>query len=1324
MWKVIKGLILLTGLAECQLQHFLRTPQDTEVTEGDTAVLLCQVGNQIGQVQWTKDGLTLGYDRLLPGFDRYSVLGNDSLGTYNLQVSNASVQDDAKYECQVGPGRGNPPIRANAYLTVNLPPTQIQIMNHLSGSRIDIKENAEVEISCKVSNAKPRAGIIWYRNNVAFNPGTGNIEESSEDGTLPDRKTTFSKIKFRPNSADNQATYACEASHPALRGTAARPANPMRSSVLLSVLYPPEKPEIQGYIEGETIRMGQAVTLVCESYGGNPLAAIVWYKNNQRIDHSYTTSGSKSKNTIMFLAQPDDNNAAYRCEAKNTMIREPLTAQIVMSVQFAPDRVEIRGPATAKVGQTLNFECATSNSNPASTLQWVIDGKAQPAIHNRTDTSAEGGWVTISNVSVMVGHLDKSKSISCYANNFALSETKVETHIVTVLYPPDELSITGYKQGDILQEGSLRRIKCTALSGNPLPELEWFAADKKVEGAKIEKAESGTFVSSEISIKVDRSDNGKSYQCKAKSEATEEPFRKSVALKVSFPPTRVKVEVEPESPIEGNPAVLKCLTDSSSPDVEILWWHNGELVAGSESQTKAGKFGGSMTSSLLQIDVTEAHINSVYKCEARHTATSKSVSNTTKIAVQYKPQFIDAPKEIDIEVNSSRIFNINAKGNPEILKYSWIKKGGTEIPSLNNSPLQRGIAASGHSLHLNKIQVEDTGTYIVRVENSIGKSRKSIKVNVEYPPRFVKITRSKLINEGESVKLLCQVDGFPLKTDTIKWERDGYDIGSRATVETTTNGSVLSIQNATIKDAGIFICLANNGVPRGRPVEIREKLFLLVNHKPIIDDSPELSKSASDKGGTGKLICQADGAPNVTFKWFREGRAINEDNAAKYSVLDKSLDPLTWQSELKVKNIALRDYGHYGCAASNIWGTSQHQVILSATSKPDPPQRLRVLSSTYNSVILTWQPGFNGGFQQYFRIRLQRVGSEGFLFVDVFPHLPAATAFEVSDLQMDTAYSFSIMAFNKLGESAYTSELVQTRTAKSPPPGARQQMINSVLEERAEIPFIIIASVSVAGIFLLILNVVLLYCFIQNRKTENIKDNLSLGGSSRGSSKSATIEMYVGSSYNETISGETLSSLSEKSDTYFTSDLENRHRQDFADEFDTGVRLPASTYLVDHNPIYSSDHYDPNLPSRPVSRSLSSVYGTMPRHTVPQHSYTYQEDLSRQRSISHLDAPEGPLTLHQFPRHQMSDHLSQARVPEQSQGYFSARNYNLSPPHHAPHLPHIYSNHPPSMFAPDLPPPPPTPQEMQDQSYSYQNIQQIGPVSQRTLHRGQRFGDV
>ena len=78
---------------------------------------------------------------------------------------------------------------------------------------------------------------------------------------------------------------------------------------------------------------------------------------------------------------------------------------------------------------------------------------------------------------------------------------------------------------------------------------------------------------------------------------------------------------------------------------------------------------------------------------------------------------------------------MNAEGNPDILKYSWFRKDGTQIPSLNNSPLQRVVTASGPSLHLNNIQVEDRGTYIVRAQNYIGTTSKSIRVNVEYPPR-------------------------------------------------------------------------------------------------------------------------------------------------------------------------------------------------------------------------------------------------------------------------------------------------------------------------------------------------------------------------------------------------------------------------------------------------------------------------------------------------------------------------------------------------------------------------------------------------------------
>ena len=82
-------------------------------------------------------------------------------------------------------------------------------------------------------------------------------------------------------------------------------------------------------------------------------------------------------------------------------------------------------------------------------------------------------------------------------------------------------------------------------------------------------------------------------------------------------------------------------------------------------------------------------------------------------------------------MNSSNVFTINAAANPEITKYSWTKKGEREIPEIRD---QR-ISSSGPNLYFNKVREEDAGTYTVVVENRIGKSRKNIRVNVEYPPR-------------------------------------------------------------------------------------------------------------------------------------------------------------------------------------------------------------------------------------------------------------------------------------------------------------------------------------------------------------------------------------------------------------------------------------------------------------------------------------------------------------------------------------------------------------------------------------------------------------
>ena len=175
----------------------------------------------------------------------------------------------------------------------------------------------------------------------------GRREDSEDAGTLPNRMTVTSTLRFRPRSEDNSESIACEAQHPALTK------EPLRASVrmfvqceyqpsflppsyLFSIFVfpdPPGPPEIEGYENKKPLRSGETVTLVCISRGGNPLATVTWYKNGHRVDSSYTTIPNGSKNTYEFTAAEEDNNAVYSCQAKNDLIVKPLKAEITTIVQ-------------------------------------------------------------------------------------------------------------------------------------------------------------------------------------------------------------------------------------------------------------------------------------------------------------------------------------------------------------------------------------------------------------------------------------------------------------------------------------------------------------------------------------------------------------------------------------------------------------------------------------------------------------------------------------------------------------------------------------------------------------------------------------------------------------------------------------------------------------------------------------------------------------------------------------------------------------------------------------------------------------------------------
>ena len=54
---------------------------------------------------------------------------------------------------------------------ISVPPTKIEIEGVKSGSRLSVRENEMVELKCVVHNAKPKALIVWFRENAEFYSG-------------------------------------------------------------------------------------------------------------------------------------------------------------------------------------------------------------------------------------------------------------------------------------------------------------------------------------------------------------------------------------------------------------------------------------------------------------------------------------------------------------------------------------------------------------------------------------------------------------------------------------------------------------------------------------------------------------------------------------------------------------------------------------------------------------------------------------------------------------------------------------------------------------------------------------------------------------------------------------------------------------------------------------------------------------------------------------------------------------------------------------------------------------------------------------------------
>ncbi|TMW50115.1 hypothetical protein DOY81_004798 [Sarcophaga bullata] len=335
-------------------QHFAMEPQDQTAVVGSRVTLPCRVMEKIGALQWTKDDFGLGQHRNLSGFERYSMVGSDEEGDFSLDIFPVMLDDDARYQCQVGPGpNGEAGIRSRfAKLTVLVPPEAPKI---LQGDHLVTTEDREIELECDSVGGKPAAEITWIDGlgNV-LSKGIEYVKEPLADSR---RITAKSILKLTPKKEHHNTTFTCQAQNTADRTYRS-------AKILLEVKYAPKVTVsvVGGALAGGRIPEGAEVILSCQADANPSVQTYRWFINDELVTGDYTTK------MVIHNVSRQYHDAIVKCEVVNAVGKSEESE--TLDISYGPIFRQRPSSVEADLGSTVTMRCDV-DGNPAPDIEWI-----------------------------------------------------------------------------------------------------------------------------------------------------------------------------------------------------------------------------------------------------------------------------------------------------------------------------------------------------------------------------------------------------------------------------------------------------------------------------------------------------------------------------------------------------------------------------------------------------------------------------------------------------------------------------------------------------------------------------------------------------------------------------------------------------------------------------------------------------------------------------------------------------------------------------------------------------------------------------------------
>ncbi|XP_045108723.1 irregular chiasm C-roughest protein-like isoform X2 [Portunus trituberculatus] len=334
-------------------QRFVQQPENVTVKHGESVTLPCKIADRKGAVQWTKDGFGLGTDKDLLGFSRYRMNVDETAGVYNLHIQPVLVEDDARYQCQVGGAEGERHLKsATATLTVHFPPTDSPDQVYLdTSSPMETTSGSPVRITCEAGLSAPASEIEWYMNGKeGVSGGKVNTTKTPQHNSI--LVAVKSRLDLTPEKKHHQANISCEVRHKALE-------TPIVRSVVMSVKYPPD-PTIT--VDSAKIQEKDDVMFKCEAEANPPTLRYRWEVNGVAV------VGDHTAHYLMTHVDRSSNGAKVACIAANDIGTNK--AEHTLSVQYAPRFKTEPEDHDADNGKNLTLTCNV-DGNPPPEIVWL-----------------------------------------------------------------------------------------------------------------------------------------------------------------------------------------------------------------------------------------------------------------------------------------------------------------------------------------------------------------------------------------------------------------------------------------------------------------------------------------------------------------------------------------------------------------------------------------------------------------------------------------------------------------------------------------------------------------------------------------------------------------------------------------------------------------------------------------------------------------------------------------------------------------------------------------------------------------------------------------